>query len=173
MIALAMLRAHLKDPPAAENGLVRAYERAAVAYIERRTGRYFGAPVAQTEYLRGVGQREIWLAEVPIGPVALEADGTAVDAADFTVRGRRLRHVATWGSAAYPVDIVATYTAGYTTSGTGEEVDIAAPDDIREAVLELVTLHYEQRLPVAIGTVAAKIPHRVEEIIQAHRRVTV
>lgn len=71
-------------------------EEAAVAFVQRKTGRYFG-PVGQvTERLRGSGGERLWLAEAPTSDptVVLEyaspgADPVTIDAADaagFLVR---------------------------------------------------------------------------------------
>lgn len=172
MIALATLRAHLKEPDASENGLIRAYEQAAVQYVEKETGRYFGAPAPRTDYRTGAGQQEIWLSEVPTGVVTVTRDGAAVDAAEFSTRERRLRHTSAWGTAAYPVDLVIAYEAGYTESGAGEEVDIAAPADIRAAVLELVARMHGYRSPIVTGTIVAQLPHGVRETLNHWRRWT-
>lgn len=171
MIALSVLRAHLHEPPTADNALIRQYEQAAVARMERETGRYFGAPVARTEYREATGQREIWLAETPTGTVSVTSDGTVVPAADFTLRERRLRHTSRWGAPWTPADLVVSYEAGYTASGTAEEASVAAPDDIREAVLDLVTLYYVERIPVSATAGVTEMPHRVQAVINSWRRI--
>lgn len=166
MITLALLKAAIKtaDPSdTSEDAYLTALEAAAVAALERWTGRYYGPVAARTEYLSGTGAQEIWLAETPTTAVTVTSDGTAVDAGDFELRGRRLRHDSAWGSEYYPTDLVLTYSAGYAAG--------AEPADIRQAVLQLVTLWYEERLP--LGEIPDEAPFSVRAIIDANRRYTV
>lgn len=172
MIAIADLRNALRvedDAPAVENDLIRDYERAAVAYCERDTGRYFGPAAERTDYFRGYGQPELWLENTPNGAVTVTSDGDPVDAADVEVRGRRIVHEIGWGSYWRPVEIAATYTAGGT---VGVDPDVwTAPADIRNAVRMLTAHWYEHRVPVAAGSVAPEIKLTVDAILQKWRRL--
>lgn len=176
MIALADLLLALKvegDAPAEEQALVRDYERAAVAYCERDTGRYFGPEKEVIQYLDGVGQRDLWLVNEPVaGSVSVTQNGVAVDAAQYEVRGRVLAHTAVWGHVYYPTQVVVTYRAGYTVPDPVGAPDVwTAPDDIQQAV-RMITAHwYETRVPVALGTVAPEIKMTVGSILQPWRRL--
>lgn len=170
MIALSLLRAHLREPPTADNALIRLYEQAAVARVERETGFSYVAEASVVEELEGSGNDSLWLANLPKAGAAFtlkEWDGTAwqtVPASDYRRSGRVLyRTGGAWkrGRLLYQ----ASYTAGYAQSGAAEEISIAAPADIREAVLELVAAMYTER------TTAAETPQRAREIIQATRRM--
>lgn len=168
MIALPLLKLHIRhalaEDDTTEDALLEEYEAAAVAFVERYTGRYFGEPVARTEYLVGTGAQEVWLSETPAGAVAVLSNDVAVDAGDFTVRGRRLRHASIWGAPWLPTDLAVTYTAGY---AAGEE-----PADIRVAVMELVGKMYEYRTAVA-EAVLSEVPMGVRETLNAWRRIPV
>jgi uncharacterized phiE125 gp8 family phage protein len=164
MILLGTLKAALKLDPddTSEDEYLESVEAAAVAYLERATGRYFGRLEERTEYLTGTGAQEVWLAEPPAGDVTVTSDGTAVAADDFTVRGRRLRHASGWwGSPRWSTDLVVTYTAGYP---AGLE-----PADIRHAVTKLASFWFEQRVPV--DGEPDTIPADVQRVIDAHRRL--
>lgn len=172
MIELAELRAvvGIHDPAhVADDAFLLDIEARAVAYLESETRRYFGPPAPITEVLDGSGAQSLWLAETPAAAPALvlearESDAwTAVSADDFTQEGPALYHDTEWrkGARLYR----ATYTRGY---AAGEE-----PAEVRGAVLQLVHLWYTHRSDVAIGTVAAKIPHGVDRVIHAWRRYRV
>jgi hypothetical protein len=167
MIDTETLKAHLRLDPdeTIEDALLDEYEAAAVAYVERYTGRYFGPPAERVDYLEGTGAREMWLSEEPTGVVVVVSDEVEVEAEDFTVRGRRLRHASAWGLSAYPTDVVATYSAGY---AAGEE-----PADIRVAVMELVGKMYKYRTPIVTDAVSAEIPHGVRDTLNRWRRIPV
>lgn len=175
MIAIADLRNALRvedDTPAAENDLIRDYERAAVAFVERDTGRYFGPAVERTDYFTAYGQPVLWLENTPAGAVTVTSDGTAVDAADFETRGRRIVREGGWGDYRRPVEIAATYTAGGTVPDPVGAPDVwEAPADIRNAVRMLTGHWYENRIPVATGTVAPEIKLTVDAILGKWRRL--
>lgn len=174
MIALPDLLHALKvedDAPLAEHNLVQEYERAAVAYCERATGRYFGPEAARTEYFDGHGQREIWLANAPkAGTVAVTSDEVAVAVADYAIRGRVLRHDTAWGGYQYPTEVAVTYTAGYPPDAVDADI-WAAPADVQQAVRMLTGHWYENRIPVALGTVAPEIKLTVDALLQNWRRL--
>jgi hypothetical protein len=168
MVNLTELKAALKpaDPTdTAEDQYLLQCEAAAVAYLERETGRSF-ASATRTEYFEGTGQRELWLAEEPVGTVTVTSDGVAVDAALFTVRGRRLRHGTGWGAAwwAEPADLVATYTGGYQEG--------AEPADARQVVILLVGAFMENREAVTDAALV-EVPLGARDLIQGLRRLTV
>lgn len=173
MIELADLKLALRlDPDATtEDDYLEALEAAAVAHVERATGRYFGPVVERTEYLRGDGRQEIYLQEEPAATgaspavvIAVTSDGEDVSGDDYEVRGRILRHTSAWGLALYPTDLVVIYDAGYE---AGEE-----PADIRQAVTTLVAHWYEFRIPVALGTVAPEVAFTLREMLAPWKRWT-
>lgn len=169
MIPLADLRTALKQPDSAEDGYIRQLEQAAVAFCERETGRYFGPAATRVEYFEVTGQRSVWLTDTPNGAVTATMDGAAVAAVDYELRGRELRHASAWGSHWYGADLRAEYTAGGVVT-PGDSDEWTAPADIRRAVLELTALAFEQRIPVALGTVAPLVPLGVQRTLAHHRR---
>lgn len=164
MIPLRTLKGALRlDPDStAEDEHLELLEAAAVAYVEDETGRYYRAPAERTERVEANGQRSLWLTSDPVGDVAVTLDGAAVDAADFEVFGRELRHANYWGRSIAPVVAEVTYTAGYEPQ--------EAPADIRFAVVQLVTHWYENRLPVAFAAAPQEIPMAAAQILRNHRR---
>jgi hypothetical protein len=172
MVPLAELLTHARASDA-DADLIVAYEAAAVQHVQRLTGRYFGPPAERTEYVAGEGQRELILVNdiAPEGTVAVVMDGTAVPAEDFEIRGRRLRHVSGWGHPGYAAaDLVVTYTAGYAVTQPADDyddpiADVAAPDDVRQAVRLLVAHWYEFRIPVALGTVAPEVAAGLRDLL--------
>lgn len=165
MISLAELKEALKlGADTSEDGYLGRCEQAAVRYVEAVTGRYFGVPTARTEYFQTYGQPTIWLSETPTGAVTVTADGVAVDAADFSVRGRVLKHDSGWGHAS-GVEIAVTYTAGY---AAGQE-----PADIRLAVIQLVGHWMENREGVVVGTITKEMEFGVRDLLSPWRKVAV
>jgi hypothetical protein len=176
MIALAELKKHLKvdEDQTNEDALIKGYEEAAVAIMESETGCYFG-PVAQiSEVVSGNGWGPIYLRGEPVtddeyDPFALErresqgVEFGAVVATDYEIDGRALYPLAWWTPAQR--NLRATYTAGY---AENEE-----PQDIRQAVRELVTKMYEHRAPMVVGTIVAELPYSVQQVIRAWRKVVV
>lgn len=158
---------------------VRALEAAAVAHVERATGKYFGPVRTRTEYVRGDGRGELHLdgpvaSDVYDAPLITSVNESAYvggeqtellesDDDGFVVRDSVLHRKSGVWSRGYEYEVI--YQQGY---DEGEE-----PADIRQAIMQLVTLWHEIRLPVALGTVAPEVPHNVSEIIAAHRRMRV
>ena len=143
MIGLSEIKAYLRVTSAAQDSILEALERSAVAFIEEETGRYFGAPVATTEYVSGLGVRDLWLTETPTAPVVVEQETVenetvsweTVTATKYVTRGARLVHYLAWEAGVENYRV--TYTKGY---DAGEE-----PETIRRAVLDLVKYKYDGR----------------------------
>lgn len=174
MIDLPALKAALNIPEGytEHDDHLTALEAAAVSYVQRRTGWYWGPSEEVTVHLRGMGSPDLWLPDhasavskvVEWSPYGIDQ---TLDASAYTLRlepgsthGLRLvRLDDIW----YPdAEYAVTYTRGYT---EGEE-----PGDIRQAVLGLVALWFEQRLPVALGMVAPPVPDHVAAILTARRK---
>lgn len=135
MIPLAELREHLADPPIEDNALIERLEAAAVAYLQRATGRFLGPPTPRVEWVRVAGYKELWLADEPQAPITVTIDGVVEPAANYEVRGRRLVHDFGWGVWRVPTEVRVDYTAGYT-AGT-------EPADVRQLVRMIVAHLYE------------------------------
>lgn len=174
MIAVADLLTHVRAR-SSESDYLTALELAAVAHVERGTGRYYGSVAATTEYIEGNGTRDLWLAEAPAAspaPVVTEAvypgaTTTTIDpdgAAGYLVRGLRLvrKNGLVW-SLGY--EYAATYTRGY---APGSE-----PADIRHCVKMIVAHWYERRIPMPkVGeNLAFPVPLHAQSIINANRRL--
>lgn len=169
MISVANLKTYLRISGSAEDALLAELEAAAVARISRETGRHFGEPSEIAELLHG-GGRTIWLREQPLPDTLVVeerslSDGgwREIDPATYEVTPRRsVIRTAGWPAGVHRIR--ATYDAGYP---EGEE-----PADIRLAVLQLVTLAYEERIPVSASPYSA-LPLGVRETIRAYREVLV
>lgn len=166
MIELDDLRTVLKDPDHAEDEYIRALETAAVAYVEKQTGKYFGTAADATEVVSGTGTADLWLPG-PVASVTSVAerafagdDDTAVAAADddgYVVRGDRL--VRKGGG---------VWARGYEYEVAYSRGAEAAPADIQEAVRKLVVLWFSRRLPVSDVQVS-ELPHGIADTLAAHR----
>lgn len=151
MIALADLKALLDEGGTDHDSFLTLQEAAAVEFVQRYTGRYFGASEQAEQIVPGVGTNTLWLADdaaavasvhESIYPGAAESEILAGDVDGFVIRGRRL--VRKGGSVwrrGHEYRVI--YTRGY---AAGNE-----PADIRGAVLELVRYRYGQRKAGADG----------------------
>jgi hypothetical protein len=144
---------------------------AAVAYVERYTGRYFGAVAEIVETLDGSGADVLWLRETPAATPAILVESRASDTWEtvdlddhpYETDGRQLYLSGGWTYGRRNVRV--TYTAGY---AAGEE-----PADIRQVVMELVAKMYQFRTPVVTGTIVAEIPHGARDTLNRWRRIPV
>jgi len=162
---------------AAETATLRLLEQAAVAAIQKRTGRYLGiAAAAVVEDIRFRGW-PLQLANEPTGGAitSLEQwDGSAwstVAAADYYVSGSFI-----WSNATTPATTPvpptryrATYPAGY----AGTAPVWAAPADIQQAVLLLVGHWFENREAGVVGTTSEEVELGLEWLLQAHTPASV
>lgn len=150
MISVASLKKHLRiEHITTDDAYLADLEAAAVAFVERETGRYFGSVGARTEYVTGLGTDTMWLRESPILSTPIVAGdmtvleradpgdpGTAiVVATDFVVRGSRLVRIDDVWTRGYEYQV--TYNAGNAAGAVGEE--------IQNAVRSLVALWYTHR----------------------------
>lgn len=174
MIDLPALKAALNIPEGytEHDDYLAALEAAAVSYVQHRTGWYWGPSEDVTTYLWGMGSPDLWLPDhaSAVGEV-VERSFYGVDRMlDASVYTLRLEPGSTHGLRLIRLDGIwhpdaeyaVTYTRGY---AEGEE-----PGDIRQAVIGLVALWFEQRLPVALDTVAPPVPDHVAAILAARRK---
>lgn len=146
MILLHELKDYIKVSEGSDDALLVLLEDRAVEFVEDLTGRYFGPPIAHTEYIDGNGTGTIWLAESPSSITSVrerygagDAWTAIVEGADdgFELRGSRLlRKDGTW---AYGYEYEVVYTFGYTADASAE------PGPIRQLVMDLVKLKYDER----------------------------
>ena len=141
MIPLHVVAQYLRVEDASQADLIEELERAAVAFMERETGRYFGPPETVTETFSGVTGQRLMLRYMPTGTVTVqESSGSGwVAVTDFVVEGRFLVHAVAWSPY---VDVRVTYQRGY---AEGRE-----PADIRPFILQLVQ-HYYDGTPLPEG----------------------
>lgn len=138
MISDATLRAALKlTPTAIEAPVLAEFRDRAIAFVERQTTRYFGAPRTVTEYVEGNGARALTLAEaVRAGTPTVEERGcpgaaaTAVTTFALRREGTRSVLVRTDGWWRLGWEYAVTYEQGY--------ADDAGPGDIAALVIALV-----------------------------------
>jgi uncharacterized phiE125 gp8 family phage protein len=170
MISDADLIAHTKAEDA-EISTLRRLEKAAIAMIQKRTGRYFGEVAEIVEYLQWRGWPML-LANEPIdGAVELESWSSgawnAVEASAFAIHGSYIFWETTYSALTMPTRYRATYEAGY-------ESDDDAPEDIKQAVLLLVGHWNENREAVVVGDTATdELPLAVSALLDPHTRVSV
>lgn len=132
--------------------LLTALEVRAVDFIQRETGRYFGVAAARTEYLLGDDGNVLRLAEDPSAVTTVEyrtyvgESWTAIVSGDDdgwelrrspdgVIGARLLRKSGSAWSSCYEYKV--TYSFGYTAD--------AEPGEIRQAVMDLVALKYQER----------------------------
>jgi hypothetical protein len=142
VIPVDELRDYVKAKDADEP-ILEKMELAAVAFVERETGRYFGEPAPIAEVFSGAYAGPLYLSESPAADPALVLeyfDGTSwstVDSSSYTIDGSAIWPAAStlwiYGHRNYR----ATYTRGYV---AGEE-----PADIRQAVMDLVATKWKGR----------------------------
>jgi hypothetical protein len=166
------IRHALDEGDTTEDAYLELLEAAAADKLEDALGYGFPSPAAEVaRILDGPGADALWLPEEPAADPALVLETRSsggeweeVDASDYELDGRVLYRLSgrwTLGRRNYR----ATYTTGY---ASGEE-----PAWARNAVVQIVAHWYENREPVAVGTVAADIPMHVMETLLQKRRIPV
>lgn len=181
MIALPDLKAALKLDPAdtSEDAYIGGLESAAVAHVQRATGRRFGATQAAAEFVvEGSGSSTLYLPEYATAVTAVTerhylgdtgtviltgaSDGWALRVGPGQTHGARLLRK---GGAVWHRDheYAVTASVGY---AAGQE-----PADIRQAVTMLVTHWFETRNPV--GTVGQEVAYTLRDLLAPWKRWTV
>jgi hypothetical protein len=150
VISQTDLEAFLGLAAGTDTDLLVELEAAAVAWLQGQTNRYFGATAAQTVILEGNGTQDLYLPE-PITAVSSVLSQsfpggtqTAITAGGDDGFEIRDMHLARKGGYRWSrrTEYVVTYTRGYTQSDAGPPANIAAPDDIRHAVKQIVSFWY-------------------------------
>ncbi len=175
MISDAQLLSHTKAE-STETAYLRTLEQAAVAAIQKKTGRYFGAVAALTEYHDKYPGEPIVLNNTPISLTTFKSwNGSAfatVDSTSYYLKGASIirTSAATWPPLSLPTRYEIVYSAGYTAVG-----DVwPAPMDIQQAVLLLVGNWFENREAVVVGDGATpELPLSVTWILEPHMRIAV
>ncbi len=139
------------DTPGASDLLV-TLEARAVDIITSETERYFGASTVHSEIISGEGCDRIWLNEAPTAVTSVEErcgagdDWTAIDGAGsdgwelrapVSISGVTTLHRKNGLTWLFGHEYRVTYSFGY---ASGSE-----PAEIRQAVLDLVALKYNER----------------------------
>lgn len=174
MISDAQLLAHTRAE-STETAYLRTLEKAAIAAVQQRTGRYYGAVAAITEYVEWKGG-PIQLANVPLSLTTFKSwDGSAFSTVDASTYNRQGAFIYWNSSPVYslltmPRRYEAVYQAGYTATG-----DVwAAPEDIQQAVLLCVGNWFENREAVVVGDSATpELPLAVTWLLDPHVRVAI
>jgi hypothetical protein len=145
VIGLGELKDWLNVTSGTDDALLVLLEKRAVEFVQEVTGRHFGLATAFTEILAGTGDDTLWLNELPASLTSVEErtgvgdtwtaltegddDGWELDAPrlwrkkNFTWRlGRQYRVI---------------YTFGYAAN--------AEPGEVRQLVLDLTKLKYDER----------------------------
>lgn len=175
MISTADLQDWMKADDA-DAPVLRSLEEAAVAAIQKLTGRYYGVEATLTEEIRFRGF-PLSLANDPVGGVitTLEQwDGTSwstVDATSYYLWGSYIFAEGVWNTLSLTRFRV-TYDAGYTVDALDADV-WPAPLDIQQAVKLLVGHWFENRESVVVGTSGFEVPLSVQMLVSSHARVAV
>jgi len=151
VIPLAVLKARLKvtgtaDDTTANDAILQRLIDGATAALGRELARYLGPPTQQRETRHGgpyLGLPVIFLFQEPVADSTATVETRtapgqaweAVDAADYVLEGRALRHASAWPAGRANVRI--TYTAGYAV-GSG-------PPELMDLVYDLVALRWGAR----------------------------
>jgi hypothetical protein len=187
MISVADLRTALKLEPLEdayaeeeEVAYLEDLEAAAVAFVERYTGRYYGPEVDDEELVVGgtasgvlylpermstvtavAGRSYLGGTETEIGED--DDDGWMLKVGPGATHGFQLmRRGGSWWDGS--LEYVVTGTIGY---AAGDE-----PPDIRKAVIKIVGRWNEQRVQLGDAP-SAEIPADVKEILNLHRRLVI
>lgn len=157
---------------------LRRLERAAIATLQLRTGKYLGPVAAVTEYLNWRGW-PMQLANEPVGAITTfkSWDGSAfttVDASSYYVQGAFIHfnfRVASWTPLTMPTRYQVVYQAGYTLPNADDPDVWLAPEDIQQAVLLLTGDWFENREAVVVGAShSGELPNAVTALISGHIR---
>lgn len=157
---------------------LRRLEKAAIAYIQNRTGRYFGVEAEIEEVVRWRGW-PLSLANEPIdGEItSLESwDGsayTAMDSTSYYVFGSHIfgEGTTSWTPLTAPNRFRVTYQAGYAQLEDENEWD--APEDVKQAVLLLVGHWFENREAVVVDGKGDQMDLTIDALLGAHTRIAV
>lgn len=185
MIELEQIKQQIKhtlpesDPT--EDELIEEYERAAVAYVQKITGRYYGPPVDDAAITAvGNGTSLLYLHErvSAITSVTermyLGDTGTVIATGATDGWALRLAPGESFGNAVirkggslwlYGYEYALVGTIGYP---AGEE-----PANVRQAVRWMAAQMYVNRIPVALGTVAPEIALTVRDMLGPEIRIAV
>lgn len=165
MLPLGEVKDELRIEHDEDDALVARLIAAAQAHLEKRTSLYLGEPRGRTEYRYGTGRRVMWLDGTPVqeesGPAVTVED---VDTADFRVVGRRLERLDRQVWSAW-TEYAVSYTDGYSSG--------AAPANLRQAAMMLVSHWYENPSAAIVGTVSAEVAQGVETLLEPFRRMPV
>lgn len=152
MITLAQLQSAVPAAVGKDSTLLEDMIARALAFVERQTGRYFGAPAETTEYLQGYGSRWLRLNDAVVEPdsdAELDevqercipgGDVTLLGLTDFEVRPSGTTSVLVrLGGPAWRIgyEYQVTYTRGFEV-GDG-------PADIEQLLIDLVALKLGMR----------------------------
>lgn len=169
-ISLAEAKTHLAVDRADHDAMITALIAAAVAAVEKSTGRLF-APATWEMVLDAFPAAEI---HIPAGPVTgvasvtyADADGVAqvVDPADYEVDTASADGwVVPVAGAVWPATM-ATINAVAVTFTVGGSM----PVDVRQAVLLLLGLWYDNRA-AATAAPMTEVPLATESLLHLHRR---
>jgi uncharacterized phiE125 gp8 family phage protein len=155
---------------------LRSLEKAAIAHLQKRTGRYFGPVDEVTEYVQWRGW-PMQLANEPVGDLTSfkSWDGSAfsdVDTSSYYVQGQYIYwNTTNWSPLTMPSRYEVVYNAGFETLDDPNETD--APDDIKQAVLLLVGHWNENREAVVVDGGSTPLDFAVDALISPHERVSV
>lgn len=178
MISDAVLLEYIRPSTSADLPTLRRLEKAAIAMIEQKTGRYFGVTATITETLLWRGWPMMLANPTTSLTTFTSWDGTAftaVDASSYSYAAPFIYFNAvrsSWTPLSMPSRYVVTYTAGYAVGATADEW--AAPEDIKQAVLLLVGHWFENREAVVVGASSSgELPLAVSALLDGHVRATV
>jgi uncharacterized phiE125 gp8 family phage protein len=173
-VSLADLKAHLRVEHDDEDGLLSGYLAAAVGHVETITNRSLLNTVVEQILpcfphrpieLRGRVQSVISIkyldeaaAEQTVDPLTYRVNTAAEPGRVY------LQPDQSWPATLWVEDAVTVrYVTGY-----GDTVE-GVPEAIRQAILLLCGLWFEQRLPVVLGTSVSSLPFSVECLLAPYK----
>lgn len=171
MISLADLKTALRITTTRDDGYLAGLEAAAVAMVQRETGRFFGAQESVTEYIIGGDDDTLFLTD-PCSSLpttvkersTIGGDPTTITASaddGYVLRGT-MKLVRKAGNLwTYKYEYEVTYTRGYAAN--------TEPAEIRQLVTQIVSEWYERRLVSSDGSLK-KVPMSASAILAGWRR---
>ena len=172
-VLVEAVSADLSDAP-----YLTSLETAAVALVQRQTGRYFGPPATGTFVLRGDGTRNLWLPEPATAAVATVQEraypgATATAITGSATDGFEQRTKGSEGLLVRKGGLVWTRGYEYTvTSMLYGYATGAEPADIRELVKHLVMAWWAVR-PQGAGVMQSETRGRVSITLESDLMVAV
>lgn len=168
MIDIEVLKQACRVTSDLENDYIMGLEQNAVDAVSDYEGADYAEPGSRTKIIKGSGTSVIWLPSAPsdatVSVVEHIVGGTPnmLETTDHSLLGRRLiRKFGVWYSSLF-----------YEITYNGGVVPGSEPGRVRQAVIMLVALWYNKRVPLAdVKFAAQEIPYGITAMLRRRVRV--